>query len=129
MPEQAVVHEPVHHHPNHEGDPVPMTAEADPHPNGEAMTDDEAQADTQRSLTPEDIARARLNGLACQLGPDEMRVLTRIAQRLRGGQEAARLAHRTEARKRRGREAREELEDALVSLACAWLNTESTEVG
>ncbi len=92
--------------------------------------DDESTADTQRMLTPEDAARATLTGVACELGHDEVRVLARIAERLRGGREAyGPLALATDARDFRGKEAREEIEDALVYLACAWLKAEShTEV-
>jgi hypothetical protein len=89
----------------------------------ELMTnDEEAMADTQRMLTPEDAARATLSGLACELGHDEVRVLTRIAQRLRGGRDTyGPLDLSVDTRTFRGKEAREEIEDALVYLACAWL--------
>jgi hypothetical protein len=63
-----------------------------------------------------------LAGIACQLGDDELRVLVRIAERLRFGARvygALRVA--TDTRAFRTKEAREELEDALVYLACAWL--------
>jgi hypothetical protein len=90
------------------------------------FTDDDAQADTLRNLTPEDTARATLTGVACQLGHDEVRVLTRIAVRLVGGRLAyGPLDLSTDPRQFRSQEAREELEDALVYLACAWLKTES----
>ncbi len=90
------------------------------------MTDDETMADTERMLTPDQAARATLTGLACELGHDEVLVLTRIAERLRGGRDAyGRLDLTTDARKFRSKEAREELEDALVYLACAWLKTET----
>jgi hypothetical protein len=83
-------------------------------------------ADTERMLTSETAARATLNGLACELGHDEVRVLTRIAERLRGGQDVyGQLDLISDPRKFRSKEAREELEDALVYLACAWLKTES----
>ena len=95
----------------------------------ELMTDDESMADTQRMLTREDVARAILTGLACELGHDELRVVTRIAERLRGGRDAyGSLDLTTDTRKFRSKEAREEIEDALVSLAylaCAWLKTET----
>ena len=94
--------------------------------NGDPMTDDEAIADTQRSLTPEDAARATLTGIACQLGHDEVRVLARIAERLKGGMAVyGPLRLDTDTRNFRTKEAREELEDALVYLACAWLKTEA----
>jgi hypothetical protein len=44
---------------------------------------DEPIPDTQRSPTHRDVARAALNGIACQLELDEVRVLTRIARLLR----------------------------------------------
>jgi hypothetical protein len=69
--------------------------------------------DTLRMIAPEDAARATLHGVACDLGHDEVRVLTRIAERIR------------DARTFRSKEAREELEDALVYLACAWLKAEA----
>jgi len=110
-------------------EPTDLSPESTTH--GEPMThdDEESMADTQRMLDPEDAARATLNGLACELGHDEVRVLTRIAERLRGGRDAyGPLDLTTDVRKFRSQEAREELEDALVSLAylaCAWLKTET----
>jgi hypothetical protein len=85
--------------------------------------------DTLRMIAPEDAARATLHGVACNLGYDEMRVLTRIAE----GIHAGRLAYgplflANDARTFRSKEAREELEDALVYLACAWLKSEAQEV-
>ena len=44
--------------------------------------------DTLRMITPEDAARATLNGVVESLGRDEVRVLTRIAQRLAFGRRA-----------------------------------------
>ena len=41
--------------------------------------------DTLRMIPTEDAARATLHGVACNLGRDEVRVLTRIAERLRAG--------------------------------------------
>jgi hypothetical protein len=91
--------------------------------------DDEAMADTIRMLTPEDAARATLTSLACELGHDEVRVLTRVAERLKGGMAGyGPLRLESDMREFRAKEAREELEDALVYLACAWLKTESQEV-
>jgi len=81
--------------------------------------------DTLRMITPEDAARAVLNDVACELGRDEVRVLTRIGERLRlGGRQYGRLYLPTDARSFRSKEAREELEDALVYFACAWLKAE-----
>jgi hypothetical protein len=97
--------------------------------NGDPMTDDECIPDTQRALTSEDAARATLTGIACQLGHDEVRVLARIAERLKGGMAVyGPLRLDTDTRNFRTKEAREELEDALVYLACAWLKTETHEV-
>ena len=66
-----------------------------------------------------------LAGLAAQLGDDELRVLVRIARRLRIGAAAyGPLQVARDARAFRTKEAREEIEDALVYLACAWLKEE-----
>jgi hypothetical protein len=90
---------------------------------------DEPIPDTLRMVTREDNARAALDGVVGSLGRDELRVLTRIAERLQVGSRlygAFRLA--TDVRAFRAKEAREEIEDALVYLACAWLKTETKEV-
>ena len=71
-----------------------------------------------------------LAGVACQLGDDELRVLVRIAERLRHGASVyGPLRIATDARAFRAKEAREEIEDALVYLACAWLKQQTTEPG
>jgi hypothetical protein len=91
----------------------------------EVLPDD--PGDTLPGFPPEDFARAELSGIARGLGHDEVRVLVRIAVRLRGGREAyGPLDLANDARQFRTKEAREEIEDALVYLACAWLKTEST---
>jgi len=104
-------------------------------PNGDLMPPDtpddhdEPIPDTLRMVTREDNARAALDGVVGSLGRDELRVLTRIAERLQVGSRlygAFRLA--TDVRAFRAKEAREEIEDALVYLACAWLKTETKEV-
>jgi hypothetical protein len=83
--------------------------------------------DTLPGFPPEEFARAELSGIARGLGHDEVRVLVRIAVRLRGGREAyGPLDLATDTRQFRTKEAREEVEDALVYLACAWLKSEST---
>jgi hypothetical protein len=93
----------------------------------ELITEEEAQADTLRGFTPHEAIRATLNGLACELGDDELRVLTRIAERLKGGQTIyGQLCLEKDPRKFRAKEAREEVEDALVYLACAWLQNQET---
>ena len=63
---------------------------------------------------------------AAALGEDELRVLARIAARLRMGAGVyGRLHIDTDTRAFRN-EAREEIEDALVYLACAWLKKEGS---
>jgi hypothetical protein len=80
-------------------------------------------------IAPEDAARAVLNGTVDELGRDEVRVLTRIAERLLLGRRVyGPLVLETDVRTFRGKEAREELEDALVYLACAWLKAENAQV-
>jgi hypothetical protein len=110
------------------GESMPDQADlfTEPRFHGAQMTDDEATADTQPMLTREDVARATLIGFACELGHDEVRVLARIAERLRGGRFVyGPLDLTTDTRMFRTQEAREELEDALVYFACAWLKTEA----
>jgi hypothetical protein len=66
-----------------------------------------------------------LDALVETLGDDEVRVLTRIARRLSMGQRAyGALALDGDARAFRAKEAKEEIEDALVYFACAWLKDE-----
>jgi hypothetical protein len=73
-------------------------------------------------VSPATGARRELATLVAQLGDDEVRVLARIAERLRNGARVyGRMELATDKRAFRTREAREELEDALVYLACAWL--------
>ncbi len=56
-------------------------------------------------------------------------MLTRIAARLEVGQrQYGQLLLATDVREFRDKEAREEVEDALVYLACAWLKAEALEV-
>jgi hypothetical protein len=85
--------------------------------------------DTLRMVTPEDAARAGLRAILLTLGVDEVLVLGRIAERLRKGQEQYGFLHlATDRRSFRSKEAREEIEDALVYLACSWLRSETREV-
>jgi hypothetical protein len=113
-----------------------MTATAMPapdpdDPNGALMTADldEPIPDTLRMITPEDAARATLYGIVRSLGRDEVRVLTRIAARLQvGSRMYGPFYLATDTRVFRDTEARQELEDALVYLACAWLKAEAPEV-
>jgi hypothetical protein len=80
-------------------------------------------------VTPEDAARAGLRSILLTLGFDEVLVLGRIAERLRKGQEQYGFLHLpSDARAFRSTEAREELKDVLVYLACAWLKSETREV-
>ena len=135
--------------PTHPGEPMPdetgLFSESTRH--GEPMTDhaeistapthhgapmpDDDDDDTLPGFPPADFARAELSGIARDLGHDEVRVLTRIAVRLRQGREVyGPLDLATDPRQFRTKEAREELEDALVSLAylaCAWLTTATQE--
>jgi hypothetical protein len=86
---------------------------------------EEPMPDTLRMVSPEDTARAMLHGVVGYLGRDEVRVLTRIAERLRFGRQAyGPLFVAGDRREFRGKEARQEVEDALVYFACAWLKSE-----
>jgi hypothetical protein len=89
---------------------------------------DEPIPATVRMMSHEDVARAALTGVLCELGCDEVRVLTRIGERLRAGRrDYGPLVLSGDPRSFRSKEAREELEDALVYLACAWLKAELPE--
>jgi hypothetical protein len=113
------------------GEPMTQTTTAanPQHPDGAPLTDtfdDEPIPDTLPMLTPHDAARAVLTGVACELGLDEVRVLVRIGERLKTGRtQYGRLHLASDMRSFRSKEAREELEDALVYLACAWLKSET----
>jgi hypothetical protein len=90
------------------------------------MSIDEPIPDTVRMVRTTLEARAELDGVLDALNRDEVCVLVRIAERLRGGAQVygpLRIDHDTRAF--RAKEAREELEDALVYLACAWLKAET----
>jgi hypothetical protein len=113
-------------------DPQPMsTAHPKPappaqsHPNQEPpMTfDDEPIPET--IPTAATLARVQLGITLQGLGYDEIRVLSRIADRLAiGARQYGTLDLPTDARAFRAKEAREEIEDALVYFACAWLKGE-----
>jgi aryl carrier-like protein len=91
--------------------------------------DDEPIPDTVRMITYEDAARVSLRANILELGLDEVLVLDRLAERLRRGQRQYGFLHLANDRRAfRAKEAREELEDALVYLACAWLKAETREV-
>jgi hypothetical protein len=63
-----------------------------------------------------------LYAVVATLGEDELRVLARIAERLKGGMNHYGVLHiAVDHREFRKTEARQEVEDALVYLACAWL--------
>ncbi len=73
-------------------------------------------------------ARIELEGVLDDLGVDETRVLTRLARRMQAGAEVyGALDVALDRRDFRSKEAREELEDALVYLACAWLKAEGED--
>lgn len=126
MPDAADVSEATTQgEPMTDGEPMtkPTHPFLEPTTQGEPMPDDD-QDDTLPGFPPEDFARAELSGIARALGHDEVRVLARIAVRLRDGREVyGPLDLATDTREFRATEAREELEDALVYLACAWLKT------
>jgi hypothetical protein len=65
-----------------------------------------------------------LGAIVAVLGTDEVRVLARIANRLRMGQTAYGYLHAARDTRSFRKEAREEVEDCLVYLACAWLKQE-----
>ncbi len=95
-------------------------------PDTQPMSIDEPIPDTLRMGRTTLEARAELDGVLDALGRDEVRVLVRIAERLRGGaQTYGPLRIDRDARAFRTKEAREEIEDALVYLACAWLKAET----
>jgi hypothetical protein len=82
--------------------------------------------DTLRMIPTTGQARAELDRVLDALGADEVMVLVRIAERLKAGAQTygpLRIAEDTRAF--RSKEAREELEDVLVYLACAWLKAET----
>ena len=81
--------------------------------------------DTERSPFARHGAHLQLDRAVAQLGPDEVFVLARIAERLTAGAKVyGPLQLATDPRDFRGKEAREEVEDALVYLACAWLKAD-----
>ncbi len=65
--------------------------------------------------------RSELAAIIDQLGDDEVRVLTRIAGRLLHGLELYGCLDLAEDVRDFDTEAREEVEDCLVYLACRWL--------
>jgi len=89
---------------------------------------DEPVPDTLRRFSTLS-SRVELDNILDGLGGDEIAVLARIAQRLEMGRTTyGPLRIELDPRNFRSKEAREELEDAVVYLACAWLKAESQEV-
>ena len=89
---------------------------------------DEPIPDTLRQFSTTITARAALDDVLDALGCDEVNVLTRIAERLKVGRAAyGPLEIASDPRAFRTKEAREELEDTLVYLACAWLKAEGVQ--
>ena len=87
------------------------------------MTDDDSNPDTVRN--PDLGTLCALDQAIARLGRDEQRVLTRIAERLvLGATTYGTLNLTSDPRSFKSREAREEVEDALVYFACAWLKGE-----
>jgi hypothetical protein len=95
----------------------------------EPIPDTEQIPDTLRMASTTTTARAALDGVLDALGCDEVLVLVRIAERLKLGRRSYGPLHfGCDTRAFRSKEAREELEDCLVYLACAWLKSETQEV-
>ena len=89
---------------------------------------DETDPDTERMPFVRHDAHLQLDRAVEQLGPDEVFVLARIAERLTEGAKVyGPLQLATDTRDFRSKEAREELEDALVYLACAWLKADRAQ--
>jgi hypothetical protein len=82
--------------------------------------------DTLRMIPTTIQARAELNGVLDALDAEEVCVLVRIAERLKTGAQTYGPLHiQHDKRAFRSKEAREEIEDALVYFACAWLKAET----
>jgi hypothetical protein len=85
--------------------------------------DDDFTPDTERN--PDMGTLCALDQAIARLGRDEQRVLTRIAERLAlGATTYGLLTLSSDSRSFKSHEAREEIEDALVYFACAWLKSE-----
>ena len=84
---------------------------------------DDSEPPTERN--PDLATLCALDQAIARLGYDEHRVLTRIADRLAQGASSYGPLHlASDPRSWKSKEAREELEDALVYFACAWLKSE-----
>jgi hypothetical protein len=86
--------------------------------------DEEDIPDTERDPAVTLAERASLHRALEDLGPDEITVLTRIAERLAMGADTYGPLEIARDDRDFRKEAREEVEDALVYLACAWLKAE-----
>lgn len=82
---------------------------------------------TLRTVTPDDAARATLRDAMDELGRTEVRVLTRIAERLKTSARTRGALGFLTPRAFRSKDARREIDDALVFLACAWIKAETLE--
>ena len=103
--------------------PTEHTLLATTHPNDHDSKHSDSTPSTERA--PNVGTRIALDHAVSQLGPDEQRVLTRNAERLAlGATTYGPLTLVSDPRFFRSKEAREEVEDALVYLACAWLKGE-----
>jgi hypothetical protein len=108
--------------------PVVAGDKEKPMPKDEPTMVEDEVPDTLRMIPTTLQARAELNGALDALGAEEVCVLVRIAERLKAGGRAYGPLHiAQDNRAFRSKEAREELEDALVYLACAWLKAQTQE--
>jgi hypothetical protein len=97
-------------------------------PENEALFLEDETPDTLRRIPTTVQARAELDDLLDALGAEEVCVLVRIAKPLRTGAQTYGPLHlQQDKRAFRSKEAREELEDALVYFACAWLKAQTKE--
>lgn len=67
-----------------------------------------------------------LGAIVATLGSDEVRVLTRIADRMRLAQAADGYLHVAAATRTFRLDARDDIEDFLVYVACSWLKHEAS---
>jgi hypothetical protein len=103
--------------------------EMDPAPAVADLEDEECPDTLRKPPTSTIAAREQLDDVLDALGADEVCVLIRIAERLKHGAHSYGALHVVEdTRAFRDTEAREEIEDALVYLACEWLRSAIQEV-
>ncbi len=89
------------------------------------MTTDTDDSGPPTERNPDMATLCALDQAIARLGRDEQRVLTRIAERLaHGATTYGPLTLSSDPRSWKSQEAREEIEDALVYFACAWLKSE-----